>query len=77
MMDKNIAIKIENVSKTFRIPHEKISSLRGAFVSALKMKENSLFRGIIKIIALDKCFVFAIIDSAKTTRSAPLGHGGF
>lgn len=33
IMDKDIAISVNNVSKTFRIPHEKISSLRGAFVS--------------------------------------------
>lgn len=40
MIDKNTAIKAENISKTFRIPaspaggpHEKISSLRGAFVN--------------------------------------------
>jgi hypothetical protein len=26
------AIKVSGVSKTFRIPHEKISSLRGAFL---------------------------------------------
>jgi len=32
--DTDIAIAVENVSKTFRIPHEKVSSLRGAFVSA-------------------------------------------
>jgi len=33
-MEKDLAIKVENVSKTFRIPHEKISTIRGAFVSA-------------------------------------------
>jgi ABC-type polysaccharide/polyol phosphate transport system ATPase subunit len=48
IMEKDLAIKVENacpvdyaikvngVSKTFRIPHEKISTLKGAFVSALK-----------------------------------------
>ncbi len=36
MIDKNIAIKVENVSKTFRIPREKISTLRGAFVNAFR-----------------------------------------
>ena len=35
-MDKDIAIKAENISKTFRIPHEKISTLKGAFVNAFK-----------------------------------------
>ena len=29
-MDSNIAIKVSGVSKTFKIPHEKVSSLRGA-----------------------------------------------
>jgi ABC-type polysaccharide/polyol phosphate transport system ATPase subunit len=37
-MEKNIALSIKNVSKTFRIPHEKVSSLRGAFTQALKGK---------------------------------------
>jgi lipopolysaccharide transport system ATP-binding protein len=32
----DIAIKVSHVSKTFRIPHEKVSSLRGAAVSAFK-----------------------------------------
>ncbi len=36
-MNNNIAIKVSNVSKTFRIPHEKISSVRGAFVNVFKM----------------------------------------
>ena len=89
-MEKEIAIQVNNVSKTFRIPHEKITSLRGAFVNlpamlriamqagAFKMKENGIFRGIIDEIAtLDKFSVFAIVNSAKTTRSDPFGHGGF
>lgn len=77
-MEKDLAIKVENVSKTFRIPHEKITTIRGAFVSALKMKENSLFYGIIDEIAiLDKYFISAIINSAKTTRYDPLGMAGF
>lgn len=32
-MDKDIAISVKNVSKTFKIPHERVSSLRGAAVS--------------------------------------------
>ena len=77
-MDNNIAISVNNVSKTFRIPHEKITSLRGAFVNNSKMKENSPFCGIIdKIATLDKFSAFAIIDSAKTTRYDPLGMAGF
>jgi ABC-type polysaccharide/polyol phosphate transport system ATPase subunit len=37
-MDKDIAISVKNISKTFRIPHEKVSSVRGAVVGALKRK---------------------------------------
>lgn len=32
-MDDNIAISIQNVSKQFKLPHEKVSSLKGAFTS--------------------------------------------
>lgn len=39
-MDKDIAISVKNVSKTFRIPHEKVSSIRGAFTSALNGKRT-------------------------------------
>lgn len=45
-MDKSIAIRVENISKTFRIPHEKISSLRGAFVGALKKKGFDEFNAL-------------------------------
>ena len=33
-MDSNIAISVSRVSKTFRIPHEKVTSIRGAFTTA-------------------------------------------
>ncbi len=39
-MDSNIAIKVSGVSKTFRIPHEKVSSLRGAAVSVFKRNKD-------------------------------------
>ncbi len=39
-MDKDIAIKVEHLSKTFRIPHEKVSSLRGAFVGMFRGKRT-------------------------------------
>jgi len=32
-MKEGIAIQVKNVSKTFKIPHEKISTVRGAFVN--------------------------------------------
>lgn len=46
MTDKDIAIKVENILKTFRIPHEKITSLRGAFVSAFKTKGYEEFKAL-------------------------------
>lgn len=45
-MEKDIAIKVEGVSKTFRIPHEKISSLRGAAVSVFKKKSYEEFKAL-------------------------------
>jgi ABC-type polysaccharide/polyol phosphate transport system ATPase subunit len=45
-MDKNIAIEVKNVSKTFKIPHEKIRSLRGAFVNLLKKKTYEEFEAL-------------------------------
>ncbi|MDD3486859.1 MAG: ABC transporter ATP-binding protein [Candidatus Moranbacteria bacterium] len=45
-MEKDIAIKVENLSKTFKIPHEKITSLKGAFVSALKSKGYEEFKAL-------------------------------
>lgn len=45
-MNKDIAIQVKNISKTFKIPHEKINSLRGAFVSALKEKTYEEFKAL-------------------------------
>lgn len=40
IMNHGNAIIVEHVSKTFRIPHEKISSVRGAFVSMFHGKRT-------------------------------------
>ncbi len=45
-MKADIAIKVENVSKTFRIPHERITTLRGAFVNFLKSKHYEKFKAL-------------------------------
>lgn len=45
-MDSDIAIRAENISKTFRIPHEKVNTLRGAFVNALNSKTYEKFRAL-------------------------------
>lgn len=41
-----IAIEVQNISKTFRIPHEKISSLRGAAVNMFKRKSYEKFQAL-------------------------------
>jgi len=45
-MNSDIAIKVENVSKTFKIPHEKISSIRGAFVSMFRKNSYEEFQAL-------------------------------
>jgi ABC-2 type transport system ATP-binding protein len=45
-MEKDIAIRVENISKKFKIPHEKISSLRGAFVNMFRKKSYEEFRAL-------------------------------
>jgi ABC-2 type transport system ATP-binding protein len=39
-MVDDVAIKVENVSKTFKLPHEKNSSIKGALVSVGKRKKG-------------------------------------
>jgi len=46
MQNKNIAIKVNKVSKTFKIPHEKISTVRGAFVNVLKKNTYEEFKAL-------------------------------
>lgn len=45
-MEKELAIKVENLSKTFRIPHEKITTIRGAFVNAFHSKGYEEFNAL-------------------------------
>jgi len=40
IMKDNIAIKVDHVSKTFRIPHEKVTSLRSAAVGVFSRKKG-------------------------------------
>lgn len=41
-----MAIFVKNISKTFRIPHEKVASLRGAFVSMFHKKTFETFQAL-------------------------------
>jgi len=40
--DNDVAIKVENVSKAFKLPHEKQSSLKGVFLSSFRSKSYEL-----------------------------------
>src|SRR6266567_4237042 len=42
----DIAISVKNVSKTFKIPHEKVSSLSGAAVSVFKKSSYEEFKAL-------------------------------
>lgn len=46
MSNSNIAIQVEHLSKTFRLPHEKISTVRGAFVNLLRRKTFEEFKAL-------------------------------
>lgn len=56
-MKNSIAISVKNISKTFRIPHNKVSSVRGAFVrgfsSPFEKGGQGGFRGFEEFKALD------------------------
>jgi ABC-2 type transport system ATP-binding protein len=45
-MNKDIAISVKNLYKTFWIPHKKITSIRGAFVNAFKQKTYEEFKAL-------------------------------
>lgn len=70
-MESDIAIKIENVSKTFRIPHEKIRTMRGAFVNVFKKKTYEKFKALDNVsFEIKKGEFFGIIGrngSGKST----------
>lgn len=70
-MNKDIAIQVENLSKTFKIPHEKISSLRGAFVGAFRKKTFEKFQALDDVsFEVNKGEFFGIIGrngSGKST----------
>jgi lipopolysaccharide transport system ATP-binding protein len=45
-MKEETAISVENVSKTFRIPHEKVNTLRGAFVGVFRNRTYEKFKAL-------------------------------
>jgi ABC-type polysaccharide/polyol phosphate transport system ATPase subunit len=45
-MNDNIAISVKNISKTFKIPHERIDTMRGAFVNLFKQNSYEEFKAL-------------------------------
>lgn len=43
---EEIAIKVENLSKTFKIPHEKETTIKGAAINLLKPKSCEIFKAL-------------------------------
>ena len=46
MKDKKNAIEVRNISKSFKIPHEKIDTMRGAFVNLFSKKTYEEFKAL-------------------------------
>lgn len=69
-LDK-VAIEVKNVSKNFRIPHEKISSIRGAFIGFFKKKSYENLKALDKVsFKVEKGEFFGIVGrngSGKST----------
>lgn len=51
--DNNIAIKVENVSKSFKLPHEKQSSVKGLFVNMFRGKRTYETQEVLKNISFE------------------------
>jgi ABC-type polysaccharide/polyol phosphate transport system ATPase subunit len=70
-MDKRVAIKIKNVSKTFFIPHERVDSIRAAAENFFKTKKYEKFEALKNIsFEIKKGDFFGIVGrngSGKST----------
>lgn len=67
----NAVISVDHITKNFLVPHEKISTLRGAFVNILKTKSYEQFTALEDVsFSIDKGEFFGIIGrngSGKST----------
>lgn len=53
MSDKDAAIKVTNVSKTFKLPHEQRNSIKSAFVNVFRGKRTYERQQVLKDISFD------------------------
>lgn len=51
--NNDIAIRVENVSKTFKLPHEKHTSLKGAFLNKVKQKKGYEIQEALKDVSFE------------------------
>lgn len=51
--DDDIAIKIDGISKTFKLPHEKQSSIKGTLISMLRTKRSYEKQRVLKDVSFD------------------------
>ncbi|MBU2025270.1 MAG: ABC transporter ATP-binding protein [Patescibacteria group bacterium] len=65
------AVQVKNLSKSFKIPHEKLETLRGSFVSIFKRKTHETFKALDNIsFSIKKGEFFGILGrngSGKST----------
>ena len=52
-MSDEIAIKVENISKTFKLPHEKTNSIKGAFVNFYRRNRTYEKQEVLKDISFE------------------------
>src|SRR5437868_892856 len=50
---KEVAIKVQNVSKTFKLPHEKQNSLKSVFIHAFRSKRGYEIQEALKDVSLE------------------------
>lgn len=52
-MDNSLAIKVQNVSKAFKLPHEKHSSIKGAMINMLRRKRTYEKQQVLKEVSFE------------------------